>query len=211
MSLRRDVVRAAGAAWDIVDSGGAGRVLVALPGAIVEARFAFGELTLIAEPQRVLEVLTYLRDDPSAQFINFTDISGADYPDREQRFEIIYLLLSPKLNQRVRVKISTDEATPVPSAVSVFPAADWFEREVYDFFGVLFEGHPDLRRILTDYGFEGHPLRKDFPMTGFVEVRYDDEEKRVRYEPVRLPQEFRQFDFLSPWEGAPLPGDEKAK
>ena len=187
------------------------KAVVALPGAIVEARFAFGELTLIAEPQRVLEVLTYLRDDPSAQFINFTDISGADYPDREQRFEIIYLLLSPKLNQRVRVKISTDEATPVPSAVSVFPAADWFEREVYDFFGVLFEGHPDLRRILTDYGFDGHPLRKDFPMTGFVEVRYDDEEKRVRYEPVRLSQEFRQFDFLSPWEGAPLPGDEMAK
>ena len=147
------------------------KAVAALPGAILETLIAFGELTLIAEPQRVLEVLTYLRDDPSAQFINFTDISGADYPDREQRFEIIYLLLSPKLNQRVRVKISTDEATPVPSAVSVFPAADWFEREVYDFFGVLFEGHPDLRRILTDYGFEGHPLRKDFPMTGFVEVR----------------------------------------
>ncbi len=187
------------------------KAIAALSGAIVEQRIAFGELTLIAEPQRVLEVLTFLRDDPAGQFINFTDISGADYPDREQRFEIIYQLLSPKLNQRVRIKISTDEATPVPSAVSVFPAADWYEREVYDFYGVLFDGHPDLRRILTDYGFEGHPLRKDFPMTGFVEVRYDDEEKRVRYEPVRLPQEFRQFDFLSPWEGAPLPGDEKAK
>jgi NADH-quinone oxidoreductase subunit C len=182
----------------------------ALPGAIVDARQAFGELTLIAEPPRILEVLTFLRDDPACQFIAFIDISGADYPEREQRFEIVYLLLSPKFNTRVRVKISTDEVTPVLSAVSVFPAADWYEREIYDFFGVLFDGHPDLRRILTDYGFDGHPLRKDFPMTGFVEVRYDDEEKRVRYEPVRLNQEFRQFDFLSPWEGAPLPGDEKA-
>ena len=137
--------------------------------------------------------------------------AAADYPEREKRFEIVYQLLSPKLNQRVRVKIATDETTPVPSTISVFPAADWYEREVYDFFGVLFDGHPDLRRILTDYGFDGHPLRKDFPMTGFVEVRYDDEEKRVRYDPVRLTQEFRQFDFLSPWEGPPLPGDEKAK
>jgi NADH-quinone oxidoreductase subunit C len=187
------------------------KVAAALPGAIVETRHAFGELTLIAEPQRILDVLTFLRDDPSCQFIAFIDISGADYPDRERRFEIVYSLLSPKFNLRVRVKISTDEATAVPSAVSVFPAADWYEREVYDFFGVLFDGHPDLRRILTDYGFDGYPLRKDFPMTGFVEVRYDDEEKRVRYEPVRLNQEFRQFDFLSPWEGAPLPGDEKAK
>ncbi len=187
------------------------KAVAALPGAVIEARETFGELTLIAEPQRILEVLKFLRDDPACQFFCFIDIAGADYPDREQRFEVVYHLLSPKLNHRVRVKISTDEATPVPSAVSVFPAADWYEREAYDFFGVLFEGHPDLRRILTDYGFDGLPLRKDFPMTGFVEVRYDDEEKRVRYEPVRLNQEFRQFDFLSPWEGAPLPGDEKAK
>ena len=181
----------------------------ALGDAVSEARFAFGELTLIAQAPRILEVLKYLRDE--GQFVCFTDISGVDYPEREQRFDVVYLLLSPKLNQRIRVKISTDEATPVPSAVSVFAAADWYEREVYDFFGVIFDGHPDLRRILTDYGFDGHPLRKDFPMTGFVEVRYDDEEKRVRYEPVRLAQEFRSFDFLSPWEGAPLPGDEKAK
>ena len=183
----------------------------ALSGAIVGVNHAFGELTLNAEAARITEVLTFLRDDPACQFICFTDLSGADYPDREQRFEVIYQLLSPRLNHRIRVKIATDEATPVPSATAVFPAADWYEREVYDFFGVLFSGHPDLRRILTDYGFDGHPLRKDFPMTGFVEVRYDDEEKRVRYEPVRLDQEFRQFDFLSPWEGAPLPGDEKAK
>ena len=187
------------------------KVLAALPGVILEARHAFGELTLIAEPARIVDALVFLRDDPSCQFICFTDISGADYPQREKRFEIVYQLLSPKLNTRVRVKISTDEETPVPSACPAFPAADWYEREIYDFFGVLFEGHPDLRRILTDYGFEGHPLRKDFPMTGYVEVRYDDEEKRVRYEPVRLPQEFRQFDFLSPWEGPPLPGDEKEK
>jgi NADH-quinone oxidoreductase subunit C len=186
------------------------KAIAALPGAIEEANQAFGELTLIAKSARIVEVLTFLRDDPACQFTCFIDLSGADYPDRDKRFEVVYLLLSPKLNHRVRVKIATDEATPVPSATSVFRAADWYEREVYDFFGVLFSGHPDLRRILTDYGFDGHPLRKDFPMTGFVEVRYDDEEKRVRYEPVRLDQEFRQFDFLSPWEGAPLPGDEKA-
>jgi NADH-quinone oxidoreductase subunit C len=168
-------------------------------------------LTLIAEAARIIDVLAFLRDDPACRFYCFTDLGGADYPEREKRFEIFYQLLSPTLNHRIRVTIATDEATPVPSTVAVFPAAEWYEREVYDFFGVLFEGHPDLRRILTDYGFDGHPLRKDFPMTGFVEVRWDDEEKRVRYDPVRLPQEFRKFDFLSPWEGAPLPGDEKAK
>ena len=187
------------------------KALTALPGAVLGGRQAYGELTLMAEAARIVDVLTFLRDDPACQFFCFTDLSGADYPEREKRFEIIYQLLSPKLNQRVRVTIETDETTPVPSSISVFPAADWYEREVYDFFGVLFDGHPDLRRILTDYGFDGHPLRKDFPMTGFVEVRYDDEEKRVRYDPVRLTQEFRQFDFLSPWEGPPLPGDEKAK
>ena len=182
-----------------------------LGGAILDVRRAFGELTLIAEAARILDVLTFLRDDPDCRFYAFIDISGADYPEREKRFEIVYHLLSPKHNVRIRVKVSTDEATPVPSAVAVFPGADWYEREIYDLFGVLFDGHPDLRRILTDYGFDGHPLRKDFPMTGFVELRYDDEEKRVRYSPVRLTQEFREFDFLSPWEGAPLPGDEKAK
>ena len=187
------------------------KALAALPGAVLSATLAYGELTLTAEALRIVDVLTYLRDDPACLFFSFIDLTAADYPEREQRFEVVYHLLSPKLNHRVRVKISTDEATPVPSAITVFRACDWYEREVYDFFGVLFEGHPDLRRILTDYGFDGHPLRKDFPMTGFVEVRYDDEEKRVRYEPVKLNQEFRQFDFLSPWEGAPLPGDEKAK
>ena len=187
------------------------KALAALPGAVLSATRAYGELMLTAEASRIVDVLTYLRDDPACLFFSFIDLTAADYPEREQRFEVVYHLLSPKLNHRVRVKISTDEATPVPSAITVFRACDWYEREVYDFFGVLFEGHPDLRRILTDYGFEGHPLRKDFPMTGFVEVRYDDEEKRVRYEPVKLNQEFRQFDFLSPWEGAPLPGDEKAK
>jgi NADH-quinone oxidoreductase subunit C len=187
------------------------KALTALPGAVLDARQALGELTLTAEAGRIVDVLTFLRDDAACQFFCFIDLSGVDYPEREKRFEIIYQLLSPTLNQRVRVTISTDETTPVPSTVSVFPAADWYEREVYDFFGVMFDGHPDLRRILTDYGFDGHPLRKDFPMTGFVEVRYDDEEKRVRYDPVRLTQEFRQFDFLSPWEGPPLPGDEKAK
>jgi NADH-quinone oxidoreductase subunit C len=187
------------------------KALAALPGAVLGARQAYGELTLTAEAARIVDVLAFLRDDPACQFFCFTDLSGVDYPEREKRFEIVYQLLSPKLNQRVRVTIQTDETTPVPSTISVFPAADWYEREVYDFFGVLFDGHPDLRRILTDYGFDGHPLRKDFPMSGFVEVRYDDEEKRVRYDPVRLTQEFRQFDFLSPWEGPPLPGDEKAK
>jgi len=187
------------------------KALASLPGIVLAVHDAYGELTLEVEAARIVEALTFLRDDPDCQFICFTDLSGVDYPQRERRFDVVYLLLSPKLNRRVRVKIATDEATPAPSIVSVFPAADWYEREAYDLYGILFDGHPDLRRILTDYGFDGHPLRKDFPMTGIVEVRYDDEEKRVRYEPVKLTQEFRQFDFLSPWEGAPLPGDEKAK
>ena len=188
------------------------RIVAALPGAGLSARIAFGELTLNANAGSLLQTLTFLRDDAECQFICFTDLCGADYPEREKRFDVVYQLLSPKKNLRVRVKVQTDEATPVPSAIPVFPAANWCERETYDLFGIIFDGHPDLRRILTDYGFEGHPLRKDFPMTGFVEVRYDDQEKRVLYEPVRLNQEFRQFDFLSPWEGAsPLPGDEKAK
>ena len=187
------------------------KIAAAMPDAVTGVQSSFGELTVAAKAERIVEVLTWLRDDPACQFICFTDLCGADYPEREKRFDVVYQLLSPKMNLRVRVKVQTDEATPVPSAIPVFPAANWCERETYDLFGVVFEGHPDLRRILTDYGFEGHPLRKDFPMTGFVEVRYDDQEKRVLYEPVRLPQEFRQFDFLSPWEGArPLPGDEKA-
>jgi NADH-quinone oxidoreductase subunit C len=177
------------------------------------ASVAYGELTLLAEPGDIVDVLTFLKNDVQCQFFCFIDICGADYPGRALRFEVVYHLLSPRQNQRIRVKIATDEDTPVPSAVDVFPAADWYEREVYDLYGVLFTGHPDLRRILTDYGFEGHPLRKDFPMTGFVEVRYDDEAKRVIYEPVELRQEFRNFDFLSPWESTEyvLPGDEKAK
>ncbi|MFN9250001.1 MAG: NADH-quinone oxidoreductase subunit C [Brevundimonas sp.] len=179
----------------------------------VEARVAFGELTLVAPRERIVEVLGALRD--RFGFQQLIDVCGVDYPDRAERFEVVYHLLSLTRNARVRIKVSTDETTPVPSAVSVYPAADWFEREAFDLYGTLFSGHPDLRRILTDYGFEGHPLRKDFPMTGYVEVRYDEAQKRVVYEPVRLQQEFRNFDFLSPWEGAEypapvLPGDEKA-
>jgi NADH-quinone oxidoreductase subunit C len=187
------------------------KINTSMPGAVTGSSFAFGEMTLTVDPTRIVDALKFLRDDPAAQFVSIIDISGADYPEREKRFEVVYHLLSPKLNRRIRVKLATDEDTPIESATAVYPGADWYEREIYDFFGVLFVGHPDLRRILTDYGFDGHPLRKDFPMTGFVEVRYDDQEKRVRYEPVRLTQEFREFDFLSPWEGPPLPGDEKAK
>jgi NADH-quinone oxidoreductase subunit C len=174
---------------------------------------AFGELTLHAAPSDVVALLTALRDDPQCQFVNLVDICGVDYPERARRFEVVYHLLSPRQNSRVRVKVETDEDSPIPSVTGVFPGADWFEREAYDLYGILFTGHPDLRRILTDYGFEGHPLRKDFPLTGFVEVRYDDEVKRVVYEPVELKQEYRNFDFTSPWEGTDyvLPGDEKAK
>jgi NADH-quinone oxidoreductase subunit C len=180
---------------------------------IASSVLAYGELTVTVPKNDIIEVLTFLRDDPECRFISFIDISGADYPEREERFDVVYHLLSPKKNIRVRVKVQADEETPIPSATAVYPGALWYEREVYDLYGVLFTGHPDLRRILTDYGFEGHPLRKDFPLTGFVEVRYDDEVKRVIYEPVELKQEFRNFDFLSPWEGTDyvLPGDEKAK
>lgn len=173
---------------------------------------AFGEQTLTVARGDIVEVLTYLRDDPKCQFVVLIDICGVDYPEREQRFEVVYHLLSPRLNKRIRVKISTDETTPVASVNDIFPAANWYEREAYDMYGIRFSGHPDLRRLLTDYGFQGHPLRKDFPLTGFVEVRYDDDAKRVVYEPVKLNQEFRNFDFESPWEGPNyiLPGDEKA-
>jgi NADH-quinone oxidoreductase subunit C len=164
---------------------------------------SFGELTLTVEAKDIVRVLAYLRSDPECAFTILIDICGVDYPNRPRRFDVVYHLLSIAKNRRIRIKIETEEATPVPSVVSVYAAADWFERETFDMYGILFTGHPDLRRILTDYGFTGYPLRKDFPLTGYVEVRWDDEQKRVVYEPVRLVQEFRDFDFLSPWEGAP--------
>ena len=171
-----------------------------------------GELMLETTPDKLIALLTFLRDDPKCLFKQLVDVCGVDWPDRPKRFDVVYNLLSLKNNQRVRVKVQTDESTPVPSAASLYSAASWFERETYDLYGVWFGDHPDLRRILTDYGFEGHPLRKDFPMTGYVEMRYDEEQKRVVYEPVQLRQDFRSWDFLSPWEGSGglLPGDEKA-
>jgi NADH-quinone oxidoreductase subunit C len=188
-------------------------IRAALPDAITGMSIRFNELTLEAKASEIVRIAAFLRDDEKCQFWNIIDVCGADYPARPLRFDVVYHFLSPRLVQRVRVKVQTDERTLVPSLTSEFPGADWFEREAYDLYGILFSGHHDLRRILTDYGFDGHPLRKDFPLTGFVEVRYDDEEKRVLYEPVKLAQEFRQFDFLSPWEGTDyvLPGDEKAK
>ncbi|MCR6672512.1 NADH-quinone oxidoreductase subunit C [Devosia ginsengisoli] len=185
----------------------------ALGPAILSQEVAFGELTLTAERDAIVAVATFLRDDPRCRFISFVDVCGADYPARDERFDVVYHFMSPHLNQRIRVKVSADDVTPVPSITGVFRGAEWFEREAYDLYGVLFSGHGDLRRILTDYGFDGHPLRKDFPTTGFVEVRYDEERKRVVYEPVKLMQEYRSFDYLSPWEGTDyvLPGDEKAK
>ena len=187
-------------------------IVEVLPGAAIGHTVAFGQLTVTVDAARIVEVATFLRDDPRCRFVNIIDVTAVDYPGREARFEVIYHFLSPAHNTRIRLRAFAGETTQVPSLIKVFPGADWFEREAYDLYGVIFVGHPDMRRILTDYGFEGHPLRKDFPVTGFVEVRYDDEEKRVLYEPVRLNQEFRKFDFLSPWEGAdyPLPGDEKA-
>jgi NADH-quinone oxidoreductase subunit C len=179
---------------------------------VLDRRIAVGELTLTVPAGDIYEVLAFLRDDPSCRFEVLIDICGVDWPARALRFDVVYHLLSPRKNQRVRVKVHTDEDTPVPSVIGVFPAANWYEREAYDMYGILFSGHPDLRRLLTDYGFQGYPLRKDFPLTGYVEVRYDDGAKRVVYEPVKLVQEFRSFDFESPWEGPHhgLPGDEKA-
>jgi NADH-quinone oxidoreductase subunit C len=173
------------------------------------------ELTMTVKRESLIKVATHLRDDPAGLFKILLDVCGVDYPERPERFEAVYHLLSTRHNSRIRLKVVTNETTPVPSLVSVFPTAGWFEREAWDLYGILFDGNPDLRRILTDYGFEGHPLRKDFPLTGFVEVRYDEEQKRVVYDPVKLTQEFRSFDFLSPWEGQMpnpdlLPGDEKA-
>jgi len=173
---------------------------------------AYGELTITVDPVDIVQTLRFLRDDARLQFVCIIDVCGVDYPSRTRRFDVVYHLLSPRQNARIRVKVEADENTAVPSAVEVFPGADWFEREAYDLYGILFANHPDLRRILTDYGFKGHPLRKDFPLTGYVEVRYDNDLGRVVYEPVKLQQEFRSFDFLSPWEGPEynLPGDEKA-
>ncbi|WP_226576994.1 NADH-quinone oxidoreductase subunit C [Acuticoccus sediminis] len=179
---------------------------------VVASGIEFSQLTITVTREAIVDVVRFLRDDPRAAFVNLVDICGVDWPARPERFEVVYHFLSPVQNQRVRLKVLTDEVTPVPSITSLFPAADWYEREAYDLYGILFTSHPDLRRLLTDYGFDGHPLRKDFPLTGFVEVRYDDEAKRVVYEPVKLTQQFRDFDFLSPWEGTDyiLPGDEKA-
>jgi NADH-quinone oxidoreductase subunit C len=196
------------------------RAMAASDGAVSGYHVAFGEVALSVSAERIVEVMSLLRDDPALQFQQLIDVCGADYPQRAKRFDVVYHLLSMTKNRRIRVKVETDEDTPVPSVTGVYPVANWFERETFDLYGVFFSGHPDLRRILTDYGFHGHPMRKDFPMTGYVEVRYDDELKRVVYEPVKS-VEFRSWDFLSPWEGAEyarpgdgypykLPGDEKA-
>jgi len=189
-------------------------IVGALAGAIAGHEVAHGELNVTTTAQDIVKVMTFLRDDERCQFWAIVDVTAVDWPGRERRFDVVYHLLSPKQNARIRVRIAVAEGETVPSIIDVFPGANWFEREAYDLYGVPFTGHPDMRRLLTDYNFEGHPLRKDFPLTGFVEVRYDDEQKRVVYEPVRLNQEFRNFDFLSPWEGPGaygLPGDEKAK
>ena len=188
-------------------------IAAALPGSVTGHAVVHGELTVTAAARDIVKVATFLRDDERCRFWSIVDVTAVDWPGRERRFDVVYHFLSPMQNLRIRVKAEVEEGTPVPSIIGVFPGADWFERETYDLYGVLFTGHPDMRRLLTDYGFEGHPLRKDFPLTGFVEVRYDDEVKRVVYEPVRLNQEFRNFDFLSPWEGTDyvLPGDEKAE
>ena len=174
---------------------------------------AYGELNVRARADRIVQVLQFLRDDPLCKFAVLIDLTAVDYPERTKRFDVVYHLLSMHNNTRIRVKARVGDGATIPSVIDVFPCADWFERETFDMYGIVFSGHPDLRRILTDYGFEGYPLRKDFPLTGHVEVRYDDEQKRVVYEPVKLTQEFRNFDYLSPWEGAQyvLPGDEKAE
>ena len=198
----------------IADSDLGRAVAAAFPEGKVESVVAHGELTLLAQATDFVALATFLRDDPRCLFVSFIDLCGVDYPQREKRFDVVLHLLSPRHNRRIRVKVMTDEVTPVPSLTAVFPSANWYEREAYDLFGVFFSGHPDLRRLLTDYGFEGHPLRKDFPQTGFVESWWNDAEKRVVNHPVRLTQDYRDWDFLSPWEAmdiASLPGDEKAK
>ena len=187
---------------EIIDAG--------MAGAVRSMDYAHGELTVLAKREQIVELMRFLRDDSQTMFWNIIDLCGVDYPQRKERFEVVYHVLSPRLNARLRVKVSTDEETPVPSITEIYPGANWYEREAWDMYGILFTGHPDLRRLLTDYGFEGHPLRKDFPLTGYVEVRYDDEVKRVVYEPVNLRQEFREFDFESPWLGPdyPLPNED---
>ncbi|MGA0393597.1 MAG: NADH-quinone oxidoreductase subunit C [Rhodospirillales bacterium] len=188
-------------------------IAAALPQDVERHEIKNNALILYVRRESIVGVLTYLRDEPNCQFKQLVDVCGVDFPERQNRFDVVYNLLSLTQNQRIRVKIETDAASPVPSVTGVFSAANWYERETWDLFGIPFSDHPDLRRIMTDYGFEGHPLRKDFPLTGYVEIRYDDEQKRVVYEPVKLTQEFRNFDFLSPWEGVDvrLPGDEKAE
>ena len=183
------------------------------PNAVLGSAIAYGELTLDVAASSLVEFVEFLRSDMTCRFSTLVDITAVDHPEREARFDVVYHFLSMYQNQRIRLRVAVDEAEMVPSLVSVHPSANWFEREVFDMFGILFSGHPDLRRILTDYGFRGHPLRKDFPTTGYTEVRYDEARKRVVYEPVKLVQEYRQFDFMSPWEGAQyvLPGDDKAK
>lgn len=185
----------------------------ALENEVHEYAVALDELTVTVRADKIVSILTTLRDDPNFKFVQLTDICGVDYPERRNRFDVVYHLLSLKHNIRVRIKAQADDEVPVPSVVSVYECANWYEREVWDMYGVMFDGHPDLRRLLTDYGFQGHPQRKDFPLTGYVELRYSEEERRVVYEPVKLQQEFRDFDFMSPWEGAKyiLPGDEKAE
>jgi NADH-quinone oxidoreductase subunit C len=180
---------------------------------VIDYKVAYNELTVNAKRDDIVKLMTFLRDDPTCKFVQLSTVCGVDYPEREERFEVVYHLLSLHNNQRMRVKIRTDEETTVPSVTGIYPSANWYERETWDMYGIMFDGHPDLRRLLSDYGFQGHPLRKDFPLTGYVEVRYSEEEKRVVYEPVKLAQEFRTFDFMSPWEGAKyiLPGDEKSE
>ena len=186
-------------------------VAMAKPEAVKAQRITYDELTLVSDAGSIIGLLKFLQGNAACQFTTLVDICGVDYPDREQRFEVVYHLLSMRQNHRIRISVPVAEDEIVPSCIELYPAADWFEREVFDMYGVMFSGHPDLRRILTDYGFRGHPLRKDFPTTGYIEVRYDEEQKRVVYEPVKLTQDYRQFDFMSPWEGAEyiLPGDEK--
>jgi NADH-quinone oxidoreductase subunit C len=199
-SVPDEALSALGEAIKAAGGAGVGEIVV-----------AHGELTVLAEATRIVDVLKTLRDDPALKFQQLIDLCGVDYPERAKRFDVVYHLLSLTHNRRVRVKVQLGEQDAVPTITSVYPCADWYEREAFDMYGIFFDDHPDLRRLLTDYGFQGHPLRKDFPMTGYVEVRYDDEQKRVVYEPVKI-TEFRAFDFLSPWEGAhyALPGDEKA-
>lgn len=188
-------------------------IAAALPQEVIGTEVKLDELIVVVQRNALVKVMTFLRDDANCLFKQCMDVTATDYPEREERFEVVYNLLSLSHNMRVRVKVMTDEETPVPSIVGVYNSANWFEREVWDMFGVYFADHPDLRRMLSDYGFEGHPLRKEFPLTGYVELRYDEDQKRVVYEPVKLPQDFRNFDFMSPWEGMQgiLPGDEKAE